>query len=75
MITVNSRRAINWPPGGRGVACPECGCHHTLVLHTRRRWTLNRRERQCRSCGFRFATNEILADTPKPGEVGDNGAS
>jgi transcriptional regulator NrdR family protein len=50
-----------------GLECRRCGCQHLAVLYTRRRSGGKiMRRRQCRHCGTRMTTYEVL-----PGRVGD----
>jgi len=49
-----------------GVECRRCGCKHLLVVYTRpRSGGKIMRRRQCRHCGTRMTTYEVL-----PGRVG-----
>lgn len=46
---------------GQGLVCPGCGCSHFWVLYTRRTFggrLLRRRE--CRHCGRRVTTYEMI---------------
>lgn len=42
--------------------CPECGSKHSDVLDSRTYPNRTRRRRQCRDCGARWTTHEIVAD-------------
>lgn len=45
----------------KGLACPRCGCRHLFVVYTRpadARRIMRRRE--CRHCGRRVVTYEVL---------------
>ena len=44
--------------GGRGLACPKCGCRHLIVVYTRERLGCILRMRECRHCGRRIPTRE-----------------
>jgi len=38
------------------VACPQCGCHHLPLVHTRPSHGRILRRHQCRHCGRRLTT-------------------
>jgi len=67
-ISLAARQAEKRNPGGRGLACPRCGCQDLRVLYTRPAVGGRiRRRRRCRHCGYRFTTAEMpLGHAPKP---------
>ncbi len=52
------------PEETKAFACPKCGCKHLPVLYTRKaRWgkrEIVRRRRECRQCGHRVTSSEII---------------
>ncbi len=60
-----------WPAKGsmRGIACPRCGCADLRVRNTRYSFGRTVRYRECRHCGRRITTYEVLpsmlAGTPE----------
>ena len=52
-----------WPSpssGSRGVVCPRCGCADLRVRNTRHSRGRIVRYRECRHCGRRLTTYEVL---------------
>jgi DNA-directed RNA polymerase subunit RPC12/RpoP len=56
------RQRKTWPPKdeGRGVVCPRCACADLRVLNTRNAHGRIIRYRQCRHCGHRLTTYEVI---------------
>lgn len=48
----------------RGLECPKCGCRHLFRVRETDRTVGGRilRRRECRNCGHRFTTVEMVAD-------------
>lgn len=58
----------------RGIRCPSCGCRHCPQLSAKVLRTIAigqqqsiRRQRQCRHCGRRFVTQEIVVRQDETG--------
>jgi len=50
------------PEERRGLVCPKCGCGHFFVVYTRRATGCKiMRNRECRHCGRRVITYELIA--------------
>lgn len=45
--------------GGRGIACPQCGCRDLRVYKTKPHFGDIGRRRECRNCGHRITTLEV----------------
>jgi hypothetical protein len=63
-----------WPPedSGQGVLCPRCGCADLRVRNTR--YSMGRivRYRECRHCGRRVTTYEVLPSMLASSEATDS---
>lgn len=52
----------HWNGNGQGLPCPVCGSQRLYVVTSRSHLHTLRRIRQCKPCGFRFFTKEIVCD-------------
>jgi len=46
----------------QGLTCPHCGCTHHHVLYTRAKGNCILRRKECRHCGRRMFTREVISD-------------